>query len=253
MRPIARLNRARPLSYQWCAAKLEEFTLPRVGGVVCLSDHTQALVRDKARKTWLIPNAVTSDFFEVRPDQTNSRDILCVGTLSSLKNQNALIRALEPLAARYSFRLVFLGDGARSDPYVCEFLELVRARPWCMHEGFVSPARFQKFLSRANALALASLEDNCPMVVLEAAAAGVPVLAANVGGIPSLIRDGHTGLLFDPKNLDSITAAAERYLSDSSFAQHMAANGRAFAEATFQPVVVSKRHMDVYQEVLDQV
>ena len=253
MRPIARINRARPLSYQWCAAKLEEFTLPRVDGVVCLSDHTQALVRDKARKTWLIPNAVASDFFEIRPSQSNSRDILCVGTLSSLKNQNALIRALEPLAARYSLRLVFLGDGDRSDPYVCEFLELVRARPWCVHEGFVDTARLHTFLGRANALALPSLEDNCPMVILEAAAAGVPVMAAKVGGIPGLIQDGYTGLLFDPKNLDSITSAAERYLSDSSFAQTMANNARAFAEATFRPGVVSKRHMDAYQQVLDQV
>ena len=80
-----------------------------------------------------------------------------------------------------------------------------------------------------------------------------PLMAAKVGGIPGLIQDGYTGLLFDPKNLDSITSAAERYLSDSSFAQTMANNARAFAEATFRPGVVSKRHMDAYQQVLDQV
>jgi glycosyltransferase involved in cell wall biosynthesis len=251
MRRIAKVNHAKVLSYQWCAAGLEEFTLPRVGGVICLSDHTQSLVRNKAPRTWLIPNAVNSDFFKIRLTRSDWRDIVCVGTISALKNQNALIRALDPLASRHTFRLIFLGDGNRSDAYFGEFLQLVGARPWCVHEGFVNTPQLQTFLGRAIALALPSLEDNCPMVVLEAAAAGIPVMAARVGGIPGLIQDGRNGVLFDPHNLDSIASAAERYLSDSQFAQQMADNARALAEAAFRPVVVSQQHMRVYRDVLD--
>lgn len=253
MRLIAKINHAKFLSYQWCAAVLEEFTLSRVGGVICLSDHTQSLVRNNTPRAWVIPNAVDSEFFNVPPTRSDSKDLLCVGTISPLKNQNALIRALDPLMQRHTFKLIFLGDGDRSDPYVREFLQLVEARPWCVHEGFVDSARLKEFLSRAMALALPSLEDNCPMVVLEAAAAQVPVMAAKVGGIPSLVQDGRTGLLFDPQNLNSITSAAERYLSDSNFAQTMANNARVFAEATFRPQVVSKQHMDAYHQVLDRV
>jgi glycosyltransferase involved in cell wall biosynthesis len=249
MRRIARVNHAKVLSYQWCAAKLEQLTLPRVGGVICLSDHTRSLAGDKARRTWLVPNAVSNDFFEIHPTHSDLRDVLCVGTISQLKNQNALIRALDPLATRHAFRLIFLGDGDRSDPYLGEFLQLVEARPWCVHEGFVNTAELQSFLSRATALVLPSLEDNCPMVVLEAAAAGVPVMAARVGGIPGLIQDGKNGVLFDPHNLNSIASAAQRYLSDSNFAQQMADNAKAMAEVTFRPMLVSKRHMDVYREV----
>jgi glycosyltransferase involved in cell wall biosynthesis len=169
------------------------------------------------------------------------------------KNQNTLMRALDILISRHKFRLIFLGAGSESDPYFREFLQLLRTRPWCIHEGFVSPERLQEFLSRATALILASLEDNCPMVVLEAVAAGVPVIAAKVGGIPSLIQDGHTGLLFDPEDLNSITSAVERYLSDSNFTQTMAKNARVHAETAFRPSVISKRHVDVYHQVLDQV
>ena len=177
MRAIAKVNNAKVFSYQWCAARLEDFTLPRIGGVICLSDYTQSLVSEKTAKTWLIPNAVSSSYFGVRPTQSESVDLLCVGTIIPRKNQNTLIRALDTLVPHYKFRLIFLGAGSESEPYFREFLQLIQTRPWCVHEGFVSPERFQEFLSRAAALVLASLEDNCPMVVLEAAAAGVPVLA----------------------------------------------------------------------------
>jgi glycosyltransferase involved in cell wall biosynthesis len=253
MRAIARVNHAKVLSYLWCAARLEDFTLPRIGGVVCLSDYTQALVSGTTPKTWLIPNAVSNGFFKVRPTRSESVDLFCVGMIMPRKNQNTLIRALDALVPHYKFRLIFLGAGSETEPYFREFLQLIQTRPWCVHKGFVSPEQFQEFLSGASALVLASLEDNCPMVVLEAAAAGVPVIAARVGGIPGLIQDGHTGLLFDPQNLNSITSAVERYLSDSNFAQTMASNARAFAEATFRPAVVSRRHMEVYHQVLDQV
>ena len=252
MRAIAKVNHAKVFSYQWCAAKLEDFTLPRIGGVICLSDYTQSLVSDKTAKTWLIPNAVSSSYFKVRPIPSRSIDLLCVGMIMPRKNQNTLIRALDALAPRHKFKLIFLGAGSESDPYFREFSQLIRTRPWCVHEGFVSPERFQEFLSHATALVLASLEDNCPMVVLEAAAAGVPVIASKVGGIPGLIQDGHNGLLFDPRDLNSIATATERYLSNHQFAQQMADNAQKLANATFHPAVVSKRHMNVYEEVINR-
>ena len=252
MRTIAKVNHARVFSYQWLAARLEDFTLPRIGGVICLSNYTQSLVSEKAVKTWVIPNAASNSYFEVQRTQSESVDLLCVGMILPRKNQNTLIRALDALASRHKFRLIFLGAGSESDPYFCEFSQLVRTRPWCIHKGFVSPERLREFLSRATALVLPSLEDNCPMVVLEAAAAGVPVIAAKVGGVPGLIQEGRTGLLFDPQNLNSITSAVERYLSDSNLTKTMPNNARAFAEATFRPAVVSQRHMDVYRQVLDR-
>jgi glycosyltransferase involved in cell wall biosynthesis len=250
MRAIAEINHAKAFSYQWCAARLEEFTLPRVGGVVCLTDYTRANVSKKASRTWVIPNAVSNGYFKVEPTSSESVDLLCVGTIIPRKNQNTLIRALDSLAGRYNFRLIFLGAGSEADEYFREFSELIKTREWCVHEGFVPPEQFQVFLSRATALILPSLEDNCPMVVIEAAAAGVPVLAANVGGVPTLIKDSQNGLLFDPNDAVSIARVTERYLSDREFARKMAANGRELAKSTFQPLVVAQRHLDVYREII---
>jgi glycosyltransferase involved in cell wall biosynthesis len=250
MRTIAKVNRAPILSYGWCAARLEQFTVPRVGGVICVSTHTQALTENAARRTWLVPNAVGSAFFKNRTAPPIETTILCVGTISRLKNQIALIRALDPLAAKNNFQLVFLGTGDSADPYFIEFQQLVRSRPWCKHEGFVESVRLQDFLGRASILALPTLEDNCPMVILEAAASGVPVMASAVGGIPDLIRDGQTGILFDPHDWGSIQSATERYLFDPDFAEKMAANAKANAEIVFRPKKVAAQHLAAYQELL---
>ncbi len=97
------------------------------------------------------------------------------------------------------FKLVFLGMPAKTDASVPEILELVAKRPWCEHAAFANREKILAWYKKASVLALQSLEDNCPMVVLEAmAAAGVPVLAANVGGVPELVTDGKTGIYCDP-------------------------------------------------------
>ena len=180
MRLIAKVNRARPFSFSWLAARLERLTIPRSAGVVCITQHTRQAVMGLARRTWVVPNAVDASFFEVNaaPVPGAPALMLCVGQVWMLKNQNAFIRALDPLAGRHKFELRFCGNANEQEAYGEEFLRLVRARPWCVHHGPVRREELKALLRQAAALVLPSLEDNCPMTVLEAMAAGVPVIAA---------------------------------------------------------------------------
>jgi glycosyltransferase involved in cell wall biosynthesis len=252
LRLVARVNRARPFSYYWLAARLEAFTLPRTGGVVCITNYTREAVVPLAPKTWLVPNAVDGSFFKVRREIKTSEPplLLCVGHICLRKNQNAFIRALDPLAAREKFRMVFLGGVARGDAYGREFFELIRTRPWCGHHGFVGRAELKGWLRGATMLALPSLEDNCPMTVLEAAAAGVPVVAANVGGVPELIADGQTGLLCDPLDAASMGRVVEKILTQPKLAQALSVAANQSAQERFHPLAIAQRHVEIYREVL---
>src|SRR5207249_3667216 len=89
MRRIAQVERSRPFSFTWLAARLEQLTLPRSQGVVCLTHHTQREVADLAKRTWVVPNAVDSTFFDVeaRSETQGPKKILCVGRVCPLKNQ----------------------------------------------------------------------------------------------------------------------------------------------------------------------
>jgi glycosyltransferase involved in cell wall biosynthesis len=177
--------------------------------------------------------------------------ILCVGYICLRKNQNAFIRALDPLAARHKFRLVFVGAASGREPYEREFFELLRTRPWCEHIGAVDHETLKRLLSKAAMLALPSLEDNCPMVVLEAAAAGVPVVAARVGGVPDLIEDGRTGLFFEPQDDASMAGAVAEFLEQPQFARVLATEAHLRAKQNFHPAVIARRHVEIYREVLN--
>ena len=252
MRLVAKVQRARPFSFWWNAARLEAFTVPRARGVVCITNYTRDAVAGLAKKTWVVPNAVDQSFFDVQPEihPGSPPVILCVGAVCFRKNQNAFIRALDPLAARRKFRLVFLGAALPGHPEVREFFELLRLRPWCEHHGFVDRGQLKAWLRGAALLALPSLEDNCPMTVLEAAAAGVPVVAANVGGVPELIADGQTGLLCDPLNAASMGGAVEKILAEPELARALATGAKQSARARFYPAVIARRHLEIYREVL---
>ena len=249
-RRLAALHHARPLSFGWLAARLEGFVLPRTDGILCITHHTLELVRRDARRTWVVPNAVDGRFFDLVAAPSLETNLLCVGTVCSHKNQNQLIRALDPIANTRRFNLVFLGGVNRNEPYGREFLDLVAQRPWCRFPGFADRATIEATLQTATMLVLPSLEDNCPMVVLEAMAAGVPVVAAKIGGLPDLIEEDVTGLFCDPNEPASIREAVVRLLDRPDWARHLASQAKARARLRFHPEVIARRHVEIYREIL---
>ena len=251
MRAVTRANHDPAFSYNWMAARLEGFVLPRTNGVVCITNYTRRAVEKLARQTWVVPNAVDQSFFEINaaPDAARPPVGLCVGQIWGYKNQNALIRALDPLAGKKEFRIDFLGK-AGADAYAQEFLQLVRQRAWCKHVGWADRDELKNHLQTASFLAHPTLEDNCPMAVLEAMAAGVPVLASKIGGVPDLFTDKKTGLFCDPARPESFREAVEKFVTNRAFAEEMAAAAKAEARRRFHPLVVARQHLEIYREVL---
>jgi glycosyltransferase involved in cell wall biosynthesis len=88
--------------------------------------------------------------------------------------------------------------------------------------------------------------------VLEAMAAGVPVLAAKVGGLPDLIEDGKTGVFCDPLDAASLSSGVEKLLNDQNLAAKVAEAARAQARERFHPSIIAKRHVEIYREVLSK-
>ena len=90
------------------------------------------------------------------------------------------------------------------------------------------------------------------MVLLEAAASGLPFAASRVGGIPDLIQHNVTGLLFDPSSPDEIRAAISRMLHDNNLVQSVAAAARMACRQRFAPESVARDHLKIYKAVLDK-
>jgi glycosyltransferase involved in cell wall biosynthesis len=100
-------------------------------------------------------------------------------------------------------------------------------------------------LSRLAVLALPSLIANSPMVLLEAMAAGVPVVASAVGGIPEIAADG-TAVLVPPRDPPALAAGIERLLADAPAREAQVSAARARVEAHFTADRMARETLAVY-------
>jgi glycosyltransferase involved in cell wall biosynthesis len=197
-----------------------------------------------------VPNAVDQTFFSLTPKPESRSRILCVGHITKRKNQIEFIRALDPLAKQMQFEVHFFGNSDSEPDYVREFLQLTKERSWCRFQGCADRATLQAAMTQASLLVLPSLEDNCPMVVLEAMAATVPVIGPNVGGVPDLIRHEANGLLCNPSDPNSIRQAVASVLQNPQRAKQMAGTAKAEALKRFHPTAIANQHVEIYREVL---
>jgi glycosyltransferase involved in cell wall biosynthesis len=251
MRQVARALGARPFSYHWLTGHLEPWAIRRAAGVLCQNQYTSAQVAQLARRTWFVPNAVQGAFFDVARELAPTPILLCVANITPYKNQNLLMRALDPIADSNGLRLVFLGRVSESDSYGQEFISMVKARPWCTHAGFHAGTALREYFRTAHLLVLPTREDNCPMVILEAMASGLTVAASLVGGIPDLIANGVNGLLFDPLDAEQVRSGILGLLNDPERAFAMAKRAKQHAIEFFHPLRIADQHLEVYREVCD--
>ena len=143
------------------------------------------------------------------------------GRLASEKGLTYLIQALPSLCRRFPDLLVILaGEGELRGPLERE------ARSLGVHSQvlFAGPRSDVPALMRLfDVFALPSLREGLPLVLLEAMAASVPIVATSVGGNPEIVRHGATGLLVPPCDPAALAAALDRVLSNrelrASFAQ----------------------------------
>jgi glycosyltransferase involved in cell wall biosynthesis len=104
-------------------------------------------------------------------------------------------------------------------------------------------------LEQLDVVALPSWTEGLPMVVLEAMAAGRPVVATPVGGTPEVVSDGETGLLVPPRDPQALAAALRRVLEDRALAERLAAAGRRRVEERFTLEGMNRRLLAIYDEV----
>jgi glycosyltransferase involved in cell wall biosynthesis len=250
MARIAEITGAKFPSYYWLASRLESMAIRRADGVVSLTNYTQQRVEKGASRTWVIPNAVDSEFLNVQ-NIPQANLVLCVAGVHPWKRQVELMEALDLLEPAHRPQLVFIGNATASE-YGDQFRTALSQRmEWCQHIDSLGREELRQWLAKAALLVLPSTEDNCPMVILEAMAAGIPVAASRIGGVPDLVDDGVTGRMFDPLIPQEIAAAVDSILSDTELAASMATNARQSANEKFHPLTIARQHLKLYHRLLD--
>jgi glycosyltransferase involved in cell wall biosynthesis len=117
--------------------------------------------------------------------------------------------------------------------------------------GQLSGDALAQAISQASVVVVPSnCYENCPMSVLEAMAYGKPVVASAIGGIPELVVDGKTGLLFEPDNLDALRTCLSAMMADRDKRQNFGAAARKRASERFSVEHHNTALMALYQRVI---
>jgi glycosyltransferase involved in cell wall biosynthesis len=103
----------------------------------------------------------------------------------------------------------------------------------------------------AQVVTLPSHSEGMPLVILEAAATGRPVVATSVSGIPEFVEDGRTGSLVPPSDADTLSEALVKYLNDDALSRMAGARALAKAKKEFDLQVQVSRTIKAYQGVID--
>jgi glycosyltransferase involved in cell wall biosynthesis len=101
--------------------------------------------------------------------------------------------------------------------------------------------------ARADILVLSSFMEGLPIVLMEAMAIGTAVIASRVAGIPELVEDGHSGLLFTPSNWDELAACLRRLLDDDRLREDLARHGREKVASDFDLESSAKRLRELFE------
>jgi glycosyltransferase involved in cell wall biosynthesis len=112
-------------------------------------------------------------------------------------------------------------------------------------------ARPEHFLHLMDIFALTSRLEGMPLAILEAWAAGRPVIASRVGGVPAIVTEGETGILFDSGDEAALTQAMSRLLASPDEARRLGAAGRNYVRSRFDLAVMAETYEQHYRRLLN--
>jgi glycosyltransferase involved in cell wall biosynthesis len=235
-------------------ALLERYVHRRFDALVFVSQYAEDTV-GHARMAYSIPNAVSSLFFRMhaQPNPMNPY-VVFVGTMEPLKRPGDLLLAHEELRRQFpNLEAIFCGEFQVAG-YAHKIQQMVCRRKieGLRFEGRVGQARLAELFRKAIALVVPSSQENAPMVIAEAMATGLPVVATRVGGIPDMVRDGENGMLYSVGNIPELTACIRRLLVDPGVQSRLGQRGREIAAKQYCPKRVARETVFAYRQILER-
>jgi glycosyltransferase involved in cell wall biosynthesis len=218
--------------------------------IVAVSEAVrQALVASGAApgRIRVIPGGVAlGPFTAVPPNAAAVPAVLgALGRLGREKGFDVLLGAMSKLPPGEA-RLLLGGDGTQQEALSREIHVLGLADRVTM-TGLVTDV--PAFLAQIGIFILPSRSEGLGLVAVEAMAAGRPVIATNVGGIPEVVVDGETGVLVPPEDPAALAAAIHSLLADPVLAARMGQAGRRRARELFSAERMAEKTAALYEEL----
>ena len=242
--------------------------LERVILGLCSFKYSRMVALTNSDKSMLMAFGVSGEAIDVIPNGVDIREfegihpgnfrgeygvpaevflVLFIGRLHEQKGVEVLLRAAERLK-RNDVHFVVVGSGHREEEYrgLADELEAVNV----LFAGEIGRGKLLNAFASSDVFVLPSLFEGMPYVVLEAMAAGKPVIASRLPGLTEVIREGINGVLFEKGNDEDLAEAILRLKHDREAARKMGEAARRIARDQFNWQKMSIRTIETYWKVL---
>ena len=206
-------------------AKIAGFSFKNADKIRAVAEYLAAEARKIVpdRPLYIFPTFTDLDDFLKEKDIRFDNFVLLVGRNDPVKGVKYLIEAFEKIKPEFpDFKLVLAGEG--------------------LPEGKLPLEKVREKMRDCYCLAVPSISEGLPRVILEAMALAKPVIASRVGGIPELVKDGETGFLTEPGNAVELADKLRILLRDKNMAIEMGKRGRELVQGKFS----NEKYIDNY-------
>jgi glycosyltransferase involved in cell wall biosynthesis len=193
----------------------------------------------------VIPNGLRPEDFAARPPAPDAANFLFIGELRALKGVDLLLEALARIVVTHPVRAVIVGGGPDADTFKAQ----AKSLRLDLHVTFPGAMPAHDAFPLGHCLVVPSRAESFPYVVLEAGAAGKPLIATNVGGIPEIVAGTRTELVA-PDSVDALVRAMTNVLADPDGALSRAAELRDVVARKFTVATMTDAVLDFYRSSL---
>lgn len=241
-------------------AVVPKITLRYASRIIALSNHEKASLITRgvpSEAITIIPNGVDTDEFARKNTyrSVNSRDskvILYFGRIDfQQKGLDILVRALARLVRERNLdiKLRLIGPDCGDLSRLEEMARKLAVETRVEYLGPLPRRELVRNMHEANVFVLPSRFEPFGISLLEAMAAEIPVVASRVGGVPEIVQEGVTGLLFEPENDESLADRVEQVLTIESYGSELARNA-LLSLHKYSWRTIARDTLKVYRETL---
>jgi glycosyltransferase involved in cell wall biosynthesis len=240
---------------QWATLRDERYYTTRIKNLIVITSQVEGFVRERSPQVhaFRIDNPIDPRFFQVAEYGAQCR-ILFIGLVCQRKGVHILLDAFRQISGQFPDCSLRIAGPLDFDPKYVANLRRGNADLLQSHRaellGKLTMEDLLDELGACTCLVLPSFSESAPLVVSQAQAAGKPVIASQVGGVPGLIQDGETGILVEPRDAEKLAVALRKLLTDEVLRQRISMNAARIARERYEPVSVAKKTLSAYREIV---
>jgi glycosyltransferase involved in cell wall biosynthesis len=229
---------------------LHRYLLQQCAWPAVISDTRQAAKQISRSPVKLVPNGVDLDQFSGRFSRPPGKKIVFLGRFHPQKGLDILLPAFAKVLTKHAqARLILIGDGTEK-PLVKRLISRLDLAAHVELPGQMTGKRLIKTLQTANIFVLPSRFEGQAISLLLAMAAELPVVATKVGDNQQLIKDGQTGYLVEPENINQLARALIDLLDSPRQAVKMGQAGRQLVKNQYTWDKISQKLINAYRQAL---